>query len=388
MRCGASERRIPTVWSLFGRPYGTPAPQALRTIPNQDIDFDGEGEIFTVETNPNSGLRRLDLDAQTGDIDDETYTQLPTAHYLIRQYGAIPNKIAMTFDDGPDAQWTPQILDILKEKHVKATFFLIGENAEANPGLVQRILAEGHEIGNHTYTHPDLPITPPQAVALELNATQRLVEALTGRSLASFPSALSRRCRADGRRPDRARPCRAEHGLSHRSVNTSIPATGRCRASTEIVQAVDDEVNHRPTYVGGVRVDTRGIPTDVILLHDAGGDRSQTVAALPMIIDRLRAEGHQFVLVSDLIGKTREQVMPLRASSLSMFMDRIVFLTLNALGNGLYFCFLIAIWLGILRLLALAGLSIVNRWRNGARELAPPATGRADFRLRHRARLQ
>ena len=74
------------------------------------------------------------------------------------------HEIALTFDDGPDPEWTPQILDILKARHVPATFFIIGGNAESNPGIVQRILAEGHELGNHTYTHPNLSDTPPQAV--------------------------------------------------------------------------------------------------------------------------------------------------------------------------------------------------------------------------------
>ena len=130
----------PSVWSVFGRPYGAPAPAALKEIPtNQDVDFEGEGEILRVEHDPTSGKRTFEIDPQTGDIDDETYTKLPTS-YVIRRIGAVPHKIALTFDDGPDPQWTPQILDILKEKHVHATFFVIGANAEAHPGLVQRIL--------------------------------------------------------------------------------------------------------------------------------------------------------------------------------------------------------------------------------------------------------
>ena len=80
---------------------------------------------------------------------------MPTP-YVIRRSGGVPGKLALTFDDGPDPEWTPQILDILKAKGVKATFFVIGANAESNPDLVQRIVAEGHEVGNHTFTHPNL----------------------------------------------------------------------------------------------------------------------------------------------------------------------------------------------------------------------------------------
>ncbi len=98
----------------------------------------------------------------------------------------MPGKVALTFDDGPSAQWTPKILDILKAKGAHATFFVIGANGETNPGLVQRILAEGHELGNHTFTHPNLGETSDEVTRIELNATQRLVEALTGRSMRLF----------------------------------------------------------------------------------------------------------------------------------------------------------------------------------------------------------
>lgn len=363
----------PTVWTVMGRSYGAPAPQALKLIPNEDIEFDGKGEVFTVDTSPNAGARKLDIDAQTGDINDEAYGQLPTAHYLIRQFGASQNEIALTFDDGPDAQWTPQILNILKEKNVKATFFLIGENAEANPGLVQRILADGHELGNHTYTHPDLSQTPLQTVPLELNATQRLIEALTGRSLRLFrPPYLGD---AEPTDDDQIAPVLVAQSMGYITVGEHVdPGDWELPGAQNIVQRVLDQVNHRTQATKD-----KDLPTNIILLHDAGGDRSQTVEALPIIIDKLRAEGHRFVLVSDLMHYTRDQAMPPRASSFSMFMDRIVFLTLNAIGNGLYICFLIAIWLGILRLLALAVLSIINRWRNGARELEPPAIGEQIF---------
>jgi len=360
----------PTIWSVLGRGYNAPAPQGmgLRQIPSEDIDFEGEGEIFKVEVNPESGRRSFELDPQTGDIDDETYLQLPTAHYVIHQFGAAPHEIALTFDDGPDGQWTPQILDILKAKHVHATFFVIGENAEANPGLIQRILAEGHELGNHTYTHPNLADTPPQAVALELNATQRLIEALTGRSLRLFrPPYLGD---AEPTDDDEIAPVEDAQNMGYLAVGEHVdPVDWALPGTNAIISRTLNQIRHPP----------QGQPANIVLLHDAGGDRSETVAALPTIIDRLRAEGYRFVLVSDLAHYTPDQAMPRIGSTFSLFMDRIVFLTLRALGSGLYICFLIAIWLGILRLLMLAGLSIVNRWRNRARELLPPTAGEALF---------
>jgi len=174
---------------------------------------------------------------------------------------------------------------------------------------------------------------------------------------------------------DQIAPVLVAQSMGYITVGEHVdPGDWELPGAQNIVQRVLDQVNHRAPSTKD-----KDLPTNIILLHDAGGDRAQTVAALPIIIDKLRNEGHRFVLVSDLMHYTRDQAMPRRASTLTMFMDRIVFLTLNALGNGLYFCFLIAIWLGILRLFALAGLSIINRWRNGSRELSPPVLGEALF---------
>ena len=105
------------------------------------------------------GERTFEID-ETDRRDHRRDLQGRAHHLRDRAHGRQAGKLALTFDDGPDPEWTPAILDILKAKNVRATFFVIGENAEANPGLVQRILAEGHEVGNHTFTHPNLADTP------------------------------------------------------------------------------------------------------------------------------------------------------------------------------------------------------------------------------------
>ncbi len=83
-------------------------------------------------------------------------------------------------------KWTPMVLDILKKYNIKATFFLVGSQAEQYPDLVRRIVAEGHLVGNHTYTHANLADIPPEQIQIELNATQRLIESITGRSTTLF----------------------------------------------------------------------------------------------------------------------------------------------------------------------------------------------------------
>ena len=158
----------------------------LKTIvPGSDIDIEGEGEILNIAGEPENGARTFESDKTHQIITSESFTKIPSS-YVIRRSGWVPDKVALTFDDGPSAEWTPKILDILKQKGVKATFFIVGESGETNPGLVQRILTEGHEIGNHTFTHPNLGETSTEVARLEINATQRLVEALTGRSMRLF----------------------------------------------------------------------------------------------------------------------------------------------------------------------------------------------------------
>jgi cellulose synthase/poly-beta-1,6-N-acetylglucosamine synthase-like glycosyltransferase/peptidoglycan/xylan/chitin deacetylase (PgdA/CDA1 family) len=351
----------PSVWNVFGRPYGALPSAALREIPiGRDIDFEGQGEILRVESAPVSGARTIELDRDTGDIDDEDYTKLPSS-FVIRQFGMAKKKIALTFDDGPDPTWTPQILDILKSSHIKATFFIIGANAEANPGLVLRILAEGHEVGNHTFTHPNLADTPPDVVRIELNATQRLFEALTGRSMRLFrPPYLGD---AEPTDEDEIIPVQVAQDLGYTTVGEHVdPIDWSLPGVPYIVKHSLDAV-HNPTP------DQHG---NIILFHDAGGDRSQTVAALPILIARLKSEGYGFVPVSALAGLTSAQAMPRLKPTLSLLADRVVFLAISALGRTLYLCFLAAIWLGVSRLFFLAMLSLWNRPRE-IQEEAPPA---------------
>ena len=121
---------------LMGQRYNLPAPANLKYIAadTEDVDLDGtEGEILRVEANPQPGFRDLQIEKETGAIVDEHYKSLPTG-FVIHRVGQVAKKLALTFDDGPDPDWTPQILDILKAKHVQASFFVIGANMEAHPG--------------------------------------------------------------------------------------------------------------------------------------------------------------------------------------------------------------------------------------------------------------
>jgi len=350
----------PSIWSVLGRSYGASAPAGLRSIPtSEDVDFEGEGEILNVEAEPAPGARTLDVDGDTGDIDDETYTVLPTP-YVIRQAGAAHDKIALTFDDGPDPEWTPAILDILKAKHVKATFFVIGENAQAYPDIVQRMVAEGHDVGNHTFTHPNLADTPGPAVILELNATQRLFQALTGRSMRLFrPPYLGD---AEPSDEPELRPVQLAQNLGYITVGMHAdPVDWELPGAEAIVNRA----------IAAVHQKNPDLRANIILFHDAGGDRSQTVAALPKVIDALRAQHYQFVPVGELAGMTRAQVMPPLPITATLIMDRMVFLFLSWTGLILYYCFLAAIFMGIARFFVWAALALYNRPREIRQSASP-----------------
>ncbi|HEY3661428.1 MAG TPA: polysaccharide deacetylase family protein, partial [Candidatus Udaeobacter sp.] len=179
----------PGIWDALNVPsdfkFDTQTRQALELIKSTDTITDvGEGEIVTVDEDRTDGLRNLTLDAD-GYLTAKyvKFAEFPT---LYHQGAGSEHQVAITFDDGPDPRWTPKILDILKAANVKATFFVVGVNAERYPALVRRIVNEGHEIGNHTYYHPNLALCWPEHIRLELNATQLLLETITGRATTLF----------------------------------------------------------------------------------------------------------------------------------------------------------------------------------------------------------
>jgi cellulose synthase/poly-beta-1,6-N-acetylglucosamine synthase-like glycosyltransferase/peptidoglycan/xylan/chitin deacetylase (PgdA/CDA1 family)/spore germination protein YaaH len=350
----------PSIWSVLGRPYNAPAPDGLRVIgTSEDVDFEGEGEILRVAEKPTTGARTLEIDKDTGDIDDQTYTRIPTP-FVIERTGSKTGELALTFDDGPDPVWTPKILDILKDKGVHASFFVVGNSAQAYPDLVRRMLAEGHDVGNHTFTHPNLGEFPDALVRLEINATQRLFEALTRRSMRLFRAPYLGD--AEPSTSDEIVPIEIAQSMGYVSVGLHLDPDDwqRPPADTIIKRVLEQASDPNPDVSG-----------HIILLHDSGGDRSETVAALPRLIDALRARGYKLVTVSQLAGLTQDQAMPtVPPRSLGRLVGVPVFMTLNWLGHLLDGLFLVAIWLGVARILFLSVVGLRNR-RAEAHRVAP-----------------
>lgn len=347
----------PSVWSVMGRPYGSAAPDALKTIPaTQEVYFENQGEILHVAAEPSDGQRTTELDPETGDIVDENYLVLPTS-FIIQRFGVQPKKLALTFDDGPDPTFTPQILDILKEKNVHATFFIVGENAGASPDIVQREYDEGHDIGNHTFTHPNVVELPLGMAKLEINATRRLFEAITGHSMRFFRAPFLGD--SDPTTIDELEPVSLAQKMGFVTVGLRIDPDDWLRppAQTIIDRILKQVADQDPDNAG-----------NVILLHDAGGDRSETVKALPRLIDELRARGYELVPVSELAGLTREQAMPtLPPAMWAPLVNRSVFYTLGYSSHLLQAMFIGAIWLGFARVIFLAGLGLLHRWHEWRR---------------------
>ena len=145
----------PSLWSIWDAKHPDEAGRArlAEMPPGYDLILEGDGDIWRITATPKRDSARFALMPPPALIVDESYVSLPLS-YRIEQLGAAPKKIALSFDDGPDPQNTPRILDILKAKHAPATFFVIGSAANESLGLLKREYDEGHEIGNHTYTHP------------------------------------------------------------------------------------------------------------------------------------------------------------------------------------------------------------------------------------------
>jgi cellulose synthase/poly-beta-1,6-N-acetylglucosamine synthase-like glycosyltransferase/peptidoglycan/xylan/chitin deacetylase (PgdA/CDA1 family)/spore germination protein YaaH len=363
----------PTSWKVFGR-HAVPAPQAdaaMRTVTlAQAIAFTGEGELLTVTHEPRAGKRSLERDPASGLITDESWSAWPSA-WTIRRRGAPDHVLALTFDDGPDPEWTPKVLDILKSKGVKATFFMIGDEAVGHPELVRRVQAEGHEIGNHSFTHPNMAHVGDERVELELTAADRALESITGRQITLFRPPYNADSEPDsyGEIAPIAVASRLGYATAGESIDPNDWDLTRLNPGGGTHRLRPDEI------VASVLA--QADKGHAILLHDAGGDRSATVAALPAIIDGLRARGYTLTTIGGLVGQTPDQTMPaLPKDEQSLIAaDQAAFGFSHALGVVLFWGFSLAIGLGLLRIVTMVGLA------SGRRARPVPAVGGAAPRI-------
>jgi cellulose synthase/poly-beta-1,6-N-acetylglucosamine synthase-like glycosyltransferase/peptidoglycan/xylan/chitin deacetylase (PgdA/CDA1 family)/spore germination protein YaaH len=328
---------------------------ALQVLKGTDTIADvGDGEIVSVDESTADGRRTLAVD-QEGYL-TATYSKFPQFPTLYHQGAGTIHQVALTFDDGPDPKWTPKILDILKAQNVKAAFFLVGANAEEYPYLVRRIVDEGHEIGNHTYYHPNLALCWPEHVRIELNATQLLLETITGRSTTLFrpPYAAD----TSPSKITELAPLQLAQDLGYLVVLENIDPQDWARPGADIILQ---------------RVKQQRRDGSIILLHDAGGDRAQTVEALPRILDYLKTRGDTVVSLSTLLGTSRDALMPsveTRGRTLNHFVSGVGFRIFHAAEEFLWAFMIVATALVVLRTLIVIWLAACFRrtWSRGFAE--------------------
>jgi cellulose synthase/poly-beta-1,6-N-acetylglucosamine synthase-like glycosyltransferase/peptidoglycan/xylan/chitin deacetylase (PgdA/CDA1 family) len=203
----------------------------------------------------------------------------------IRSTGVPDRTMLLTFDDGPDPAWTPRVLDVLARHDISATFFVTAANAAKHPALVRRLIAEGHEIGNHGTTHADLGTSSATRAKWELKQNQAVLAGTAGRT-----SGLMRP------------PYSSTPDTANGTVWTAIQRGAELGYVT-VLSDLDTKDWSRP---GTDRIIAAGTPVDdrgaIVLMHDGGGDRSQTVAAIDQLIPAMLERGWRFATVSAAVG--------------------------------------------------------------------------------------
>jgi peptidoglycan-N-acetylglucosamine deacetylase len=327
-------------------------------ITDETPAYSGEGEVLDVIGGPTSGKIKPELDTAELLISEESYDSLPSK-WLARKYGTRDKKkLVLTFDDGPDPLYTPKILDILSRENVPAAFFLVGINAENNIPLVKRIYREGHEIGNHTFTHPNIAKVSRKRAIIEMDATRLLIEAITGHSTVLFRAPFN--ADFEPQKAEELIPVAIAREKNYLDIGESIdpldwePGTP---ADSIVARVIARKQSMTDQNLSG----------NIILLHDAGGDsRQATVDALPRIIHYFKERGYQFTTIADLLGKTKEDLMPTVPKGSGYYLLQLnYFLAMSAyLGSHLLSSvFIVFIILSLLRILFMAVIaSRQHRW--------------------------
>ncbi len=213
-------------------------------------------------------------------FDEAVFTRKGTIYYV----KSSEKLVALTFDDGPSPIWTPKILDELNKSRVKATFFMLGEHVEKYPEVAQRVVREGHEIGNHTYDHHVLIYYTMEELENEINLAESAIKSVTGLTTKYF-------------RPPKAWLTPKEKikikEMGYRVILWSLNSK--------------DWVRFDDKYI--IRYIARHIrPGDILLFHDSGGaltaeggDRSETVSIIKGLVEKLRERGYRFVTITELL---------------------------------------------------------------------------------------
>ncbi len=349
----------PSLWSVLGEHGLAESAALLNKIPGgYDVEFDGSGELLRILQKPGDGERVVQVDDTSGLIVSQRLVRAPSATVVQRTGSEPPHeggkRIALTFDDGPDGTWTGPMLDTLKSRGALATFFVIGGNVERRPGIMRRIVREGHEFGNHTWSHPNLGLVAPFLVRLEIAANARLLEAILDRRTVFFrPPYFGD---AEPTSADELVPVEIASEMGY--ITAGVHVDSDDWRNLEPIEIIETVLAKR----------SRG---NVVLLHDGGGDRTNTLKALGPLIDTLRAHGDTLVLLSTLAGVPHDQaIFPLPPRSTAQRLIELgTFGAVSLIEWGVYWIFLLAVILGTARILLVLTLAGWQRLRGTPRDI-------------------
>ncbi|MEP7256408.1 MAG: glycosyltransferase [Ferruginibacter sp.] len=355
----------PRIWNFYGRnlsnkslrtnPFDFNSLSAMPVNPDKKPTATGEGELLDIIYTPEQGNIKLEVDQTEMLIAEQQYMELPSG-YVYEKFAEDKtpmgpgHKIILTFDDGPDATYTPKILDILEREKIPATFFIIGLNAENNIPLLNRIYKDGYEIGNHTFTHHNIAKMSPERADLELKSTRVLLECITGHSTILFRAPFN--ADSEPQTFEEIEPIARSKKDNYITVGESIDPNDW-----------DPKNNADSIFNRTIRL-AEANDASIILLHDAGGNtRQPTVDALPRIIEYFKNRGCRFTTVADLMGKTKADVMPAIKRS---WINSLNFFVAEATywGEHIVFAlFIIGIILSVSRTIAMAILATIQKKR-------------------------
>jgi poly-beta-1,6 N-acetyl-D-glucosamine synthase len=352
----------------------TPAVTELDQIPSTSpIISTGRGDIITISLSAARTLARTSAVTQPPKQSADGSAPPPQPSATVIHSGYKPRAVALTFDDGPAQPFTAQILDILKESNIKATFFIVGERALEEPDLLRRIFNEGHDIGNHTFSHPDLSLVSRSRETLELNAAQRAIQGIIGRSVRLLRPPYISEGSPLSFQELRALAVAQDLGYTTVGISTngrdwvqydtdangeSVERTGRDIAN-EILATVDQ------------------MDGNAILLHDGPKERSRSVEALSILIPALKQKGLRFVTTHELMGVPRDSLLPTTSPNPLRLMHTVV-LELISYGSLAFRALFIGIvTLGVIRLAIILICSVLARLQEIRKPFIPEEWERA-----------
>jgi len=238
------------------------------------------------------GAAAAELHPPSPSLSVTPYNSTPRPPRVPSQFNSVRTSrriLALTFDDGPHPELTPRLLDILRQQGIRATFFVVGRNVEAYPDIARRIVAEGHEIANHSWNHPDLTKLGDQGMRREVEDTTAVIE------------------RVAGRRPTTMRP-------PYGAINQRIREALTKEYNLDVILWSVDPLDWRkpgPAVVTQRLVDGAK-PGGILLAHDI---QAGTIEAMPETIAQLKAKGYGFVTVSQLLALREERPAPAPATA-------------------------------------------------------------------------